>query len=461
MAKLSEAKTAADALLAASEYIWWERANAGRADTVDPVPCPAHLRMKPQDAAAFLAGGLNPSFLTVTISVIWPGGVGLLAQSRDLPQSLTRVLEEATADELRVFLEVLATGVVQTGRIAVEAKNDGLLELVKVWQAEQPAPTQPDRRRNGILPKQFATRHKPNQAYLPGLVPSPRLPGPVTMPPDRVYLPGLAPVDAGLEQHAIMQLYDGVARQNPKAGHAPTEMRLFTEAVLSYPARARAESYVGLRRLVIGVTEIVTLWLQWQAKHYRPGKASTGQALLNALLRLRSLAVPLNPKGGFYFPVTLEAVSDGRLNLGDAVSFVLSLPPGSQVGPPVDRSVLRAMGRVSGAAYRAYLALCLDWDRRGGHHGRLIRPHKMLHGKRVENPLITVYPAYGIDDLVQLCYPHGALDDKTHRPRLRKGALQAVRSIAAASGCVIQPLEDIDAPLRRQRWRILPPDRVS
>ena len=60
------------------------------------------------------------------------------------------------------------------------------------------------------------------------------------------------------------------------------------------------------------------------------------------------------PQGGLYYPISPLAISG--LKLEDQLAMIVCLPSGSDVGPPVDRTILRQLGKVSGPAYRAYLA---------------------------------------------------------------------------------------------------------
>ena len=348
----------------------------------------------------------------------------------------------------------------------------------------------PERRQKGIVPAPFVMRTKQRmQDFLPGLM-MPTKPGLVSTA-DMTCLPTLEPERR--EIPALLTLFDAAG------GEGLVHMRIFVEALLSVPANTRAElQQVG--PFTIG--EIAGDWLQWNRKHYRATGTKTGKMLRRALDKVHSMAVPINDEGGLYYPLFTRAIEGSRWE--HRVSFLAQLPPGAKVGPPIDRNMLRLLGKKSSPAYRAYLSLCFDWDYYGGHRGRLIRPtrpevkrHKatgallnsedrIIVGKVVKdrkngsNRVVGNLPAkawndpraiptgrrepnpaaaeryhrlYEADDLVHLCYPAQIYDDPATRRKMRYPAKNAIRLIEKAGGCVIEQLGN-----KGKIWRILPPD---
>ena len=241
-----------------------------------------------------------------------------------------------------------------------------LSPIIRAWlnRAEE---VKPERRPRGILPRDVANR----TALLPGFdAPSqpPTQPGLVkTAAPAMAHLPGLVPDAPALP--ALLRLYDRVqGMKQGKKGAVPLPMRLFIEGCLSLPTSARDGR---LRQMRFTIREIAGEWLAWDLGSYRPSGASTGAALKTALGQLNQLHVDM-PNQGWYYPLLLEAVQG--LSLDSQVAILSRLPSGSGVGPPIDRQMLRKLGKQSAPAYRAFLYLACEWDRYGGHSGRLVRP---------------------------------------------------------------------------------------
>ena len=218
------------------------------------------------------------------------------------------------------------------------------------------------------------------------------------------------------------------------------------------------------------IREIAGEWLQWKLDNYRPAHKYTGEALKRALRRLRDLEIPMGTHGGFYYPLMLEAVEGWGLN--HRIAFLARLPEGSNVGPSVDRNVLRILGKRSEPAFRAYLALCFEWDRYGSRNGKLILPTRpiakrdtqgrildaqgriitgadgvpvkspydrraILTGEREPNPARNRYPEYWADDLVFLAFRNLAPPGSTRRVQQMR-ARRAVELIEKVGGCTIE-----------------------
>ena len=369
-----------------------------------------------------------------------------------------------------------------------------LASLIAAWQ-NRPEEVEPERRQRGIVPALAAARTKGRQGNLPEMQ-APALPGLVRH--EVGYLPGLEP--APRERPALLTLFDrGGGVSHRQGGYAPAEMCIFIEALMSVPTHARNGSLYRVGPFEL--REIAGDWLQWNSNNYRENDPKSGGALKQALARLRDLGFPLNDRGGFWYPLHVEAVQGWELS--DKVSMLASLPGGSGVGPQVDRWVVRAL-RSHVGAYRAYMALCFDWDRYGattnprapvGHKRHLILPTRpvakrteqgyildargnivtgkggvpvkspydpraILTGKREPNPARDRYPEYDADDLVALCFPDGVFNDKnpSTRRKYRERARRDIKRVESADGCTIEQLGDTPNN-NRLPWRIMPNDR--
>ena len=373
-------------------------------------------------------------------------------------------------------------------------KPDGSMAIVLVDDAKAfAASVEPDRRLQGIMPAPFVMRTRQRfPDYLPGLKP-PVEPGLVSIP-DMADLPTLEPERR--EIPALLTMFDAAG------GEGLVHMRIFVEALLSVPADSRTALLQHVGPVTIG--EIAGEWLQWSRKHYRVSGLKTGIALRRALAKIRDMAVPINVSGGFYYPLLLGAVEGWQWE--DRLAFLAQLPSGARVGPPVDRNMLRLLGKKSAPAYRGYLSLCFEWDYYGGRKGRLILPSrpevrrdeatgaliddegkiivgKVVRDKRGNERIVGSVPAkawndpralatgrrepnpaaferyhrlYEADDLVQLCYPTGVYDNPSTRRKMRQPAKKAIGLIEAIGGCMIQRLGR-----KGNAWRIMPPDLVA
>ena len=357
-----------------------------------------------------------------------------------------------------------------------------LTPIVRAW-LNRAQEVNPERRLRGILPRDVANR----TARLPGFdapVHPPTQPGLVKpSAPAMAHLPGLVPDAPALP--ALLRLYDRVqGMEKGKKGAVPIPMRLFIEGCLSLPTGDRDGR---LRQMRFTIREIAGEWLAWDLGSYRPSGASTGAALKTALGQLNQLYVDM-PNQGWYYPLLLEAVQG--LNLDSRVAMLSRLPSGSGVGPPIDRQMMRKLGKQSARAYRAFLYLACEWDRYGGHNGRLVRPTqpKVLRdpaghvldatgtvaleksnrpaisphhplavrtGGRELNPARSRYPEYYGDDLIGLCYHIDGIPKDQRRKYLTRAVktLEYMQSLGAVSIERLNPGWRHGLP-----WRIMPPD---
>ena len=367
-----------------------------------------------------------------------------------------------------------------------------LLPLVEAYAAHAAPMVEPERRPKGIIPKFAATPHKREiMAHLPGFD-APALPGaalPVAAPA-LSYLPGLEP-NSPPSPALMLALFDkGGGNSLAGNGAAQPAARIFVEALLSVPTNARNGH---LQQMAFTIREVAGDWLQWNLKRYRASDPAYGLNLARALADCHRIAVPLHVKRGppgFYHPLLIRGVDGWDLN--QRVVVLAQLPEGN-VGPPIDRAMLRRLG-TSATAWRSYLSLVFEWDKYAAHNGRLITPEipNVLRTKggvvarrdgspRIEKdkPVTNArhpraiptggyepnpariqgkggpggYPEYDNNDLVALAFPQSVMDDPQARYDARRRAVAAIKRIEALGGCVI---EEIGSG-KGQRWRVMPP----
>ena len=363
-----------------------------------------------------------------------------------------------------------------------------LAPILWEWTQTWPMTGVPDRRARGILPAPFATRtsRRMEETHLPCLEPS-SIPGPFQTKADQsqmAYLPGLEP-DEPPTPALILALFDHGGGQSVAAnGPARPSIRIFVEAILDVPARSRDGQ---VRHFPYQVREITGRWLNWDLRHYRRKALASEGDLRRALDEVHNTIVPLGNRGGWYRPLSVVAMTGETL---DDQVFISTVLPTSKVGPPIDRKILRELGRRAGLAYRAYISVVFDWDHYGGHHGKLVlptqpevrrnpdgmivgktgevllnkrnRPVESVHdfravptGRREPSPWRTRYPEYSIDDLVRLAYPAQKLEGMDLR-NARRRAKEAFKIIRKVGGCYIEELGEG----RAKRFRVMPPDHT-
>ena len=339
-----------------------------------------------------------------------------------------------------------------------------------------PVATAPGRHDRPIIPAVFGERIQPPLFHLP----TPELPGQTRLG-DTAYLSGLDP-EAPPAPALLLAMFDDAGGASlTQNGRVSAAASIWLEAMLDLPPDKRDGS---LRETRYSISEIAGDWLGWNLRNYRRTGMYTGKALARALRDVRDLWVPMNDRGGGYFPVMVSAWSGWGLD--DRLGFVVRLPRG-HVGPQIDRALLRGL-RDSGPAYRLYLSLCFEWDKYGGHKGRLIRPSRpkvrragggqvvdasgrvltgpgnqpiytpydkraILTGEREPNPARSRYPEYTPDDLVALAFPGHVFADKHIRREIRRRAVKALDRLER-TGVVV---ERMGTPLHTT-FRVMPPD---
>ena len=340
-------------------------------------PCPSHQLPAQADLYRFVAAATeNPSPPAESALAAFSIRVGDFYRSAGLykgPEDgimpridrRRRCVEIATAPRTFPRIEDGLDDLHRHWIAAGKPEPHPLTSLVRAWQRRQ-QPIEPDRRRRGIVPAPLVRREH-GLDRLPDLAP-PEEPG-IVPPPAQDYLPRLRPDDDRRNVPALLALFDAATGSQMMHGGVHLSLAIFVEALLSVPRDAP----LGLGRVgPFTIGEIAGDWLQWKKVHYRANKAGTGVALRKALVKVHNLAVPIGSRGGWYYPLMVRGVEG--MQWEDRIAFLAEIIGGAQVGPAVDRHVLRSLRKRSTPAYRGYLSLCFDWDYYGGHQGRLALP---------------------------------------------------------------------------------------
>ena len=307
---------------------------------------------------------------------------------------------------------------------------------------------------------------KAAQAWLPGMGP----PQPVEIPP---VLPLVA--------------FDLAGGQTMHPGRgAPLPLRIHTEALLASPRSAR--------HWACEMRWAARDFMRWLWPRRRP-KAKRLPALQRALVTVDSLRVDVDDS--LWRTVSVTALPR---SLDAPVVLAVRLPPGSGVGPLVNRPTLRLQGVRSAPAYRAYLGLCSLRNRHATARGRLLPvtvpevlrdarglvtdaqgqalvgkdgkpahwsdPRAVRTGVELPNEALWErLPWLGHRDLVRLCYPpeigHSKDPGKQYARQYARKSKAALRGMEA-DGLILIRREFPEAPSgrgRRGRWKIALTDR--
>ena len=452
----------------------------------------AMLKILPEDSPRATITGIDTDLQCLDVRLDPPAGTQSLAEDRFLTEYLSPVFNDSAPQPVSVTVKYKLASLTDTWDAMDKETRPGfpLAPILQAWYT-RPLPVTPDRRDKAILPATLAVRTiRRDRAWdhLPGFTP-PARPGPLEMPPDTDYLPGLEP-DVQPTPAMLLTIFDAAGGESlTKSGPATLEARIFVEALTGVPRQQR-DGHLHETRYTI--EDIAGEWLQWRLRNYRSKGKLTGLALREALRRINRMEVPVGQRGGWYIPLTVSAGSGNTLN--DMVSFMSRLPPGD-VGPPVDRRLLRLLGKKSGKAYRAYLSAVFEWDTYGGHNGRLILPTRPVvdrapggqalnargeiltrfgkpvftphdpraiqTGEREVNPYRTRYPDYDADNLVVLVFGPRRFEairkESDTLRRYRSLARQALVGMADLGGCSIERLGS-NPRNGYLPWRIMPPD---
>lgn len=296
--------------------------------------------------------------------------------------------EEAHGDELYALYDDLhdvenlvavaadrSPAVVDRLRDAIGAGERQLLDLV----AQLPSTVEVAGEPLSVLAaaREALTADRRNPAMLPAtpsvrIVEAPEdrdtLPVPPTPPRRQLTLPNMVPAERDLIAPAAwLQVFDRLGGNYMAQGRGvPVELRLFVEALAWAPPAARAGI---LAEVDLTVRDLVrAIWPNgWRRGEDLPklvrgiDRISTFGVLSDGRFRWRPLWFQLSPDLG--------------AGLDDPVRLYVQLPAvsGAGAGARFDRDTLRRLGLHSAPAYRLYLALIEQWDRklRRGRH-----PHR-------------------------------------------------------------------------------------
>ena len=180
---------------------------------------------------------------------------------------------------------------------------------------------------------------------------------------------------------------------------APLPLRIYIEAMLSVSLdeRDRARRYRFTPR-------IWRDWL-WKSGHDAPALKRTWPKLRRALYLVHNARVrwAVGNNGGEWAAVRVVNLPRDSAHLDDIILLDISLPPGSERGPWINRLVLREVGLESAPAYRALLALATFWNTYGS-----FRLPRGPHGNRSSPGLIQpTRPAMQRDENGYILGPDG------------------------------------------------------
>ena len=307
-------------------------------------------------------------------------------------------------------------------------------KLVRWWHEEEPIEiNETNDRPDPILPAPLIMVKRDSQlARL--YSPAARL---VRQKDGQAYLPGFAPGEEwGSKQPCLpLALYDlGVKNAKYPGRGAPIALRLFVETILSVPQEYRSDPR-GVWLPPARLRDWIPLLYGNQGlKRYRPSSQwprirSAFESLLNHESRIPWYNPETDEGGARLVVMPVDIPRDGRLD--DWVRFIVSLPPGSEKGPLIDRYALRKAGLNSAPAYRMALALSFTWHDRG----RLRVPVDKRKQRWAQTRNEQRYPALSDEELVWMAYPTGTeVTVGTHRKQLQRSrkALAFLKDIGFA-----------------------------
>lgn len=194
------------------------------------------------------------------------------------------------------------------------------------------------------------------------------LPLPPTPPRRQLTLPNMVPADRDvIAPAAWLQVFDRLGGNYMAQGRGvPVELRLFVEALAWAPPAARrgilAEVDLTVRDLVQAI------WPNgWRRNEDLP-------KLVRGIDRISAFGV-LSDGRFRWRPLWFQLSPDLGASLDDPVRLYVQLPAvsGTGAGARFDRDTLRRLGLRSAPAYRLYLALIEQWDRK---LRRGLHPHR-------------------------------------------------------------------------------------
>ena len=362
-----------------------------------------------------------------------------------------------------------------------------LLPLVRMY-IDHPKSGVHRLKRKGIIPDIAAKRHRIDMSAIIEL-------GRLNSPGLQLrILPELS--DTATEKPALISLLDCIAAKHRNSGKTANPstlpMRLFLEALMMLGTWERDGT---LHEKSVPIREVVAEWLSWNPANYRPNMEGSGIALRDAFRYIHNLSFPVADEG-WYHPVMISAGSGLRWGLDDHLLLAMRLPPSPNsqagVGPAIDLSILRSLGKRTLSAYRAYLFLACEWDHFATRNSKAVRP--MLEGvmRTPEGQIIDQrgqpvfdesgqpvrnrnhrdavvddclppepnphrerwYPRYEADDLIRLALPQHMLENTRRRSQNIQQAMIALEQVVQANGCQVETLGYGGG----FPWRIMPPE---
>lgn len=328
----------------------------------------------------------------------------------DHPGIVAGALPESIAAPLVAALET------SRGRVTPDG---GVAALTEVYEAR---PKPPDLRADPLLPAVRMDMHPDKErgmlmaGYVDDRPPLPLFPD--AGADDRLRVPLLEIVDAA-----------GVGAVAAKGRGAPLVARLIHSAILSRTT--------DNDRIAVSQKDLIDMLA---GPDPRGGRLEAWRRIRGEVCRLDSKRIPW--PGGLWRPVLCQSEPGDGLHPDDPVVLIVSVPPGSHTGPPIDRRALMDAGRSDGKAYRAAIAApTLAWI-----PGRTRRPAKGGRWYWSADP--DDYTVIGPDDRKRIV--HGPA-----RPGSRRTLADADDAFRRAPGVRVVD-EHARAPDGSRGWLVLP-----
>ena len=228
-----------------------------------------------------------------------------------------------------------------------------LFPLVQAWQRARAVPIEPDSKPRGILPHTLRAAVVAQREALP-----------VGEGSAVGALPELEWESSGIVPALPLEVLDRSGAPITTPGHgAPLGARVWYDAILAYDRKSRSDGGTVLLRTTLAD---VTDWL-WGPGKWRPDRHLA--PLRRALLEVDSFRVAYERRE--WRMVGVEALPTRDTALTDPLPFRIRLPFESDRGPLIDRVAMRALGRVSTTAWRAWIRLAYLWDAAAGRNNGL------------------------------------------------------------------------------------------
>ena len=450
---LKKAETA-NAILAAVAYIVW-RDDHFRKDGGEPDACPTGRIPTERDLIQALdQGWLQGNSTDLTwfykssaahwgVTTFSPGGKKMVMNGDEprLCAVIPRVDESRQNTEIRSTLKIQTVEQVHRDWLSPpeeERSKHPASVLVRAWQ-KQPVTAKANARNDPILPTRLAMVNKDDRraGTLFSVAAHYQAETQLTLPGFGTDIDGPA---------LPLALYDlGIGMRERGGTHAaPLALRLWVEAVLSVNRRPDGR-HVYPESLEVTLRDLLR-WLYPGDRRPRPNEYWTDLQVAVEVLDSTEARIPWHDpqtgKGGLRRVVSATDIPRGPGALDDVITLTVSLPPGSDIGPVINRTRLRFWGTKSAAAYRAMLNLAYRWFDPG-----VTRVPGLAAGApwiQVQDP--DRYEPLTNAELIDLCFPRTtAKNRRTYTKRAR----DRLKTLEQSGDLRIIELPD--------GWRILPP----